>query len=99
MDRDDSSIIYPSGCGRDRLEISSPALNEMRDDLAPVVTGVPSDIGRRIYLNGHDLRSRATLKDDDKGANATVVTAAFLAALNVSNDEGIPDIGSRNNVC
>lgn len=89
----------PSGCGRDRLEISSPALNEMQDDLGPVVTGVPSDIRRWIYLNGHDLRGRAALKDDDEGANATVVTTAFLAALNVSNDEGIPDIGSRNDMC
>ena len=39
------------------------------------------------------------MENDDKGANATTMTAAFLAALNISDDEGIPDVRSRNEMC
>lgn len=68
----------------------------MRENLCPVVAGVPANFCRWVNLDGHDLGGGAALNDDDQSPNAAILSAALLAALNVADHEGIPDVGARN---
>jgi hypothetical protein len=70
----------------------------VRENLSPVITRVPSDFGRRVDLDRHNLGSGAALNDDNKSTNAAVLSASFLSALNVRDDERIPDIGPGNDM-
>ena len=68
----------------------------MREDLRPVVPGIPANLGRGVDLDGHHLGGTAALNDDDERPNAPVLTASFLAALNVGENKWIPDVCPRN---
>lgn len=61
----------------------------MVKDLFPVITDVPGDGGRWVYLDGHDLVDSTALNENDAAANATISSAAIFAALNVSSDKGV----------
>lgn len=93
-----SSIINPSWGCRNGLEVRSAALNEVSENLSPVVARIPSDFSRWVDFDRYNLGGGATLNDDNKSTNAAVLSAALLSALNVSDDEGIPDIGPGNNM-
>ena len=88
----------PSRGRGDGLKISAAALYKVREDLCPIVTSIPSNFCGWINLNRHDLRRRTTFDDDNKCTDTTVITAALLTALDVSNDERITDICSWNNM-
>ena len=67
--------------------------------MSPVITRVPSDFGRWVDLDRHNLGGGAALNNDNKSTDAAVLSAALLSALNVCDDEWIPDIGPGNNMC
>jgi hypothetical protein len=85
------------GC-RNRLEVRSAALNEVSEYLGPVIARIPGDFSRWINFDRYNLGSGAALNDDNKSTNSAVLSAALLSALNVGDDEWIPDIGPRNNM-
>jgi hypothetical protein len=94
-----SAVVNPSGGCGDRLEVSPAIFNKVREDLRPVIATVPGNLRRGVNLDRHNLGRCATFDDDDKRADATILTAPFLPALNVSYDERIPYVGSRNYMC
>lgn len=89
----------PSWSSRYGLEVGSAALDEVRKDLSPILTDIPGNLGGGVDFDGHHLRGTSALNDDDESANTAVLTAPLLAALNVSNDKGVANVCSRNNVC
>jgi hypothetical protein len=93
-----SSIVNPSWSCRNGLEVRAAALNEVSEHLSPVITRIPSDFGRWVDLDRHNLGSGAALNDDDKSTNAAVLPTSVLSALDVGDDEWIPDIGPGNDV-
>ena len=70
----------------------------MSEDFGPVIARIPRDFSRWVDFDRYDLGSGAALNDDNESTNAAVLSAAFLSALNVGDDEWIPDIGPGNNM-
>jgi hypothetical protein len=71
----------------------------MMEDLRPVFPGVPGDFARGVNLYGHDLADAGTLDNNHKCANATGRTTPFFASLDVTNDEGVANVCSGNDMC
>ena len=70
----------------------------MAEDGGPVVAGVPGDLGGGVDLDGHDLADAGALDDDDERADAAVLAAPLLAALDVADDERVADVRARDDV-
>lgn len=70
----------------------------MVEDLRPIFPAVPGDLGRRVDLHRHNLGDTAALENDDEGTDTAALAAALLSSLDVSDDEGIPDICAWDNV-
>lgn len=70
----------------------------MSENLSPVIARIPGDFSRWVDFDRYNLGSGAALNDDNKSTNAAVLSATLLSALNVSDNERIPDIGPGNNV-
>jgi len=65
----------------------------------PVISAIPGYLAGGVYLNGHDLADAAALDDDDEGANTAVMATPLFAALDVGDNEGVPNICPGNGVC
>ena len=70
----------------------------MSEYLSPVIARIPGDFSRWVDFDRYNLGSGTALDDDNKSTNPAVLPAAFLSALNISDDEWIPDIGPGNNM-
>lgn len=70
----------------------------MRKDAGPILPCIPSDLRRRVNLDGHDLGDTTALDDDDESTNAPAMSASFLASLYVGNDEWVTDVRPRYDV-
>lgn len=70
----------------------------MREDTGPILSCIPSDLRRRVNLDGHDLGDTAALDDDDESTDAPAMSASLLASLNVGNDEWVTDVRPRYDV-
>jgi len=91
----------PSRGRRDRLEICPARIDEVCEDVRPVVPLVPRDLRGRIDFDWHHLADRAALDEHDGGADAACASAALLATLDVCRDEWVArgDVCTGDDVC
>ena len=88
----------PSGRSGNRLEVRSPTLDEVVEYGWPIVPRIPGDLCWRVDFYRHDLGDTSALNDDNEGTDTAALAAALLSSLDISDDKGIPDIVSGNDM-
>jgi hypothetical protein len=56
------------------------------EDRVPILSRIPSDLARGVDLDGHDLANPTAFDDDHGGADTPILTTAFFAPLDISDD-------------
>jgi len=93
-----SSVINTSRSRRHGLEICPATLDEMSEDVCPILSAVPCYFTWRVDFDGHDLADGAALDEDDACADTAGLSAALFASLDISDNEGIADVCARNDM-
>ena len=81
-------------------KVRSAGLDEVSENICPVIPRVPRDAVWRVNFYRHDLADLAALDEDHRTANAAALAAPVLATPDVVCDERIVvgDVGSGNDV-
>lgn len=82
------------------LEISPPRLDEMGENICPIISAIPSDFAWRVDLHRHDLADGAALDKDDTRADTPILSTAIFTSLDISSHKRITtgDVCSRNDM-
>lgn len=98
LQRNETNVNSPSRRRRYWFEVSPPRLDKVVEDVVPIFSSIPSDFARGVDLDGHDLADTTALDDDYSGADTPIMTTAFFATLDISDDEWITDVCTGNDM-